>query len=182
MVHATVKRDSSDSFTVTFGDVVMTPPNNKRDVIVPSVSNSVAVVANASSNPATSKSISAASNRTNQLEVAKTAWKKVVEEVNKGIQDVSTYAEKEPERALKEAGELSIKLTAAFKVIDNAVKNEEKSAVSKERKEITSNLRKIFATANKAKKKGGRRTRRKHTRRTRRKHTRRKQSTHRSRK
>jgi hypothetical protein len=177
MVHATVKRESPDSFTVTFDKV--TTLNNKRVVPVPSASKSVAVpAASASSNPAASKPISAASSGTNQLEAAKAIWKKVVEEVNRDIQVVSTYAATDlqsAQRALEEAGKLSTKLTVASKVIEGVVKNEEKHAVSEERKGITEKIGRVFAIARKMLnpnptpkptsksklKKGGRRTRRK---------------------
>ena len=153
MVHATVPREPNNSFTVTFDEV--TTLNNKRVVPVPSVSKSVAVpvAASASSNLSASKPIRAASSGTNQLEVAKATWKKVVEEVNKDIQDVSTYAATDPQRAqraLEEAGKLSTKLTLASKVIEGVVKNEEKHAVSEEKKGITEKIGRVFAIARKA--------------------------------
>ena len=182
MVHATVTREPNNSFTVTFHEV--TTLNNKRVVPVPSASKSVAVpAASASSNPAASKPISAASSGTNQLEAAKATWKKVVEEVNRDIQVVSTYAATDlqsAQRALEEAGKLSTKLTVASKVIEGVVKNEEKHAVSEERKGITEKIGRVFAIARKMlnpnltptmkpkkKGKGGRRTRRKRTHRKR---------------
>ena len=181
MVHATVTREPNNSFTVTFHEV--TTLNNKRVVPVPSASKSVAVPASsASSNPAISKPISAASSGTNQLEAAKAIWKKVVEEVNRDIQVVSTYAATDlqsAQRALEEAGKLSTKLTVASKVIEGVVKNEEKHAVSEERKGITEKIGRVFAIARKKlkqnsnpnptskSKKGGRRTRRKRTHRKR---------------
>jgi len=106
------------------------------------------------------------SSGTNQLKVD--AWKKVVEEVNRDIQIVSTYAEKEPKKALDEAGRLSKKLTAAFKVIDGVLKNEEKQKISAEKRGVTEKINIVFATANRAlKKKGGRRTHRNRTHRKR---------------
>jgi hypothetical protein len=81
---------------------------------------------------------------------------------------VSTYAEKEPTKALDEAGRLSRKLTAAFKGIEGVVKNEEKQKVSAEKRGVTEKINIVFATANRAlKKKGGRRTHRKRTHRNR---------------
>jgi NADH dehydrogenase/NADH:ubiquinone oxidoreductase subunit G len=141
MVRAIVTREADSSYTVTFGDAA-TLLNNQKIVHVP-----------------------VASSGTSQLERAKAVWKTVVHEVDLGIQAVSIYAATEPQKALDEAGKLSTKLTTAYKVIENVVKNEDKNAVIAEKQKITSTLGKIFAKANKAKKKGGRRTRRKHTRR-----------------
>ena len=105
----------------------------------------------------------------------------MVEEVNRDIQVVSTYAATDlqsAQRALEEAGKLSTKLTLASKVIEGVVKNEEKHAVSEEKKGITEKIGRVFAIARKKlnpnpnptmkpKKKGGRRTRRKRTHRKR---------------
>ena len=184
MVHATVTREPNNSFTVTFDEV--TTLNNKR--VVPVIAPATASAPKSTAVPAVSIPIRAASSGTNQLEVAKATWKKVVEEVNKDIQDVSTYAATDPQRAqraLEEAGKLSTKLTLASKVIEGVVKNEEKHAVSEEKKGITEKIGRVFAIARKAlkqnsnpnptskSKKGGRRTRRKrtHRKRTHRKRT-----------
>jgi len=179
MVHATVKRESPDSFTVTFDKV--TTLNNKR--VVPVIAPAPASAPKSTAVPAVSIPIRAASSGTNQLEAAKAIWKKVVEEVNRDIQVVSTYAATDlqsAQRALEEAGKLSTKLTVASKVIEGVVKNEEKHAVSEERKGITEKIGRVFAIARKMlnpnptptmkpkkKGKGGRRTRRKRTHRKR---------------
>ena len=153
MVRAMVTRETNGSYTVTFGDAY-TPLINQKIVNVPVVS----------------------SGTSHSLEDAKAAWKTVVHQVHLGIQAISIYAATDPQKALDEAGKLSTKLTTAYKVIENIVKNEDKKKIVAEKQEITTTLGKIFAKAHKAKKTGGRHTRRKHTRRkhTRRKHTRRK--------
>lgn len=176
MVRAMVAREQNGSYTVTFGEV-STPMRNQRIVNMP-----VSETKHATVSSAVSKPISETSNGTNPLEEAKTAWKSVIDEVDRGIQAVSTYSETEPQRALEEAKKLSKKLTTSFKKIENAVKNNpaEQQMIKAENKKITDIISNVFKTANKALKltKGGRRTHRKrthqkhiHHKRTRRKRT-----------
>ena len=180
MVHATVKRESLDSFTVTFGDVVTTPPNNKRVVSVPVVASgttSVSKSAIVSSTGAASMPVSAASSETgSRLVEAEKALDNAVENAKKAAQNVSNtmmnftganLLKTELKRAYDEVHS-ALDASYPMNVGKNTVKKE---AAKAKQKEGHAALNTVF-TRLKTKKgltKGGRRTRRKHTKRTRRK-------------